>query len=69
MKSSINELTEEQLSSITEETVKNKLKDLVLLLKDEFTVSSFLEMTEDWARISDFPYKHEINEDDTSVDL
>jgi hypothetical protein len=61
----INELTEEQLSSIAEETVKNKLKDLVLLLKDEFTVSSFLDVTEDWARISDFPYKHEINQDGT----
>jgi len=61
----INELTEEQLSSIAEDTVKNKLKDLVLLLKDEFTVSSFLDMTEDWARISDFPYKHEISQDGT----
>ncbi len=61
----INELAEEQLSTIAEETVKNKLKDFVLLLKDEFTVSSFLEMTEDWARISDFPYKHEFNQDGT----
>ena len=61
----INELSEEQLSSIAEDTVKNKLKDLVLLLKDEFTVSSFLDMTEDWARISDFPYKHEISQDGT----
>jgi len=42
-----NELTEDQLSSIAEEMVKNKLKDLALLLKDEFTVSSFLEMTKD----------------------
>ena len=58
----INELTEEQLSSITEEAVKNKLKDLALLIRDEFTASSFLDMTEDWARISDFSYKHEISE-------
>jgi len=61
----VNELTEDQLSSIAEETVKNKLKDLALLLKDEFTVSSFLDMTTDWARISDFPYKHEIGQDGT----
>src|SRR2546428_6983205 len=58
----INELTEEQLSSIAEETVKNKLKDLALLVRDEFTASSFLDMTEDWARISDFSYKHEISD-------
>src|SRR5256885_562252 len=42
----INELTEE---------------DLALLIRDEFTASSFLDMTEDWARISDFSYKHEIS--------
>ena len=58
----VNELTEKQLSSIAEEAVKNKLKDLALLIRDEFTASSFLDMTEDWARISDFSYKHEISE-------
>lgn len=65
----INELTEEQLSSIAEETVKNKIKDLALLVKDEFTVSSFLDMTEDWARISDFPSKHETSQDGTITRL
>lgn len=59
----VSELTEEQLSSIAEETAKNKIKDNVLLLKNEFTVSSFLDMTEDWARISDFPYKREVSDD------
>jgi hypothetical protein len=59
----INDLTEGQLSIIAEETVKNKIKDLALLVKDEFTVSSFLDMTEDWARISDFPSKHETSQD------
>ena len=33
-----------------------------MLIRDEFTASSFLDMTEDWARISDFSYKHEISE-------
>ena len=41
---------------------KTNLKDLALLIRDEFTASSFLDMTEDWARISDFSYKHEISE-------
>lgn len=58
----VNELTEEQLSTIAEEAVKDKLKDLALLIRDEFTASSFLSMTEDWARISDFSYKHEISD-------
>ena len=58
-----NELTEEQLSSIAKEAVKDKLKDLTLLIRDEFTASSFLDMTEDWVRISDFSYKREIIEE------
>jgi hypothetical protein len=39
------------------------------LVKDEFTVSSFLDMTEDWARISDFPSKHETSQDGTITRL
>ena len=58
----VNELTEEQLSTIAEEAVKDKLKDLALLIRDEFTASSFIDMTEDWARISDFSYKREISD-------
>jgi hypothetical protein len=37
-------------------------KDVALLIKDEFTASSFLNMTEDWLRISGFSYKREISE-------
>jgi hypothetical protein len=59
----VNELTDEQLSSIAKEAVKDKLKDLTLLIRDEFTASSFLDMTEDWVRISDFSYKREIIEE------
>jgi hypothetical protein len=41
---------------------QRQLKDLALLIRDEFTASSFLDMTEDWARISDFSYKREISD-------
>ncbi len=34
-----------------------------MLIRDEFTASSFLDMAEDWVRISDFSYKREISED------
>ena len=37
-------------------------KDAALLIKDEFTASSFLNMMEDWLRISGFSYKREISE-------
>jgi len=56
----VNQLTEEQLSTIVEEEAV--AKDVALLIKDEFTASSFLNMTEDWLRISGFSYKREISE-------
>ena len=54
------QLTEEQLSTIVEEEAV--AKDVALLIKDEFTAFSFLNMTEDWLRISGFSYKREISE-------
>ena len=54
----VNELTEEQLSSIMEGIVKHNLKDIALFIRDEFTASSFLDITEDWVRISGFSYNN-----------
>ena len=56
----VNQLTEEQLSTIVEQEAV--AKDVALLIKNEFTASSFLNMTEDWLRISGFSYKREISE-------
>jgi hypothetical protein len=32
-----------------------------ILLRGEFTLSSFLNILENWSRISSVPYKHELN--------
>lgn len=59
----IEKLTEEQLSEVASTTAKMDFVEVGLLLKGEFTISSFLNIVENWCRISAFPYKHEVNHD------
>lgn len=66
----LNELPEERITQIAEEYVKSQYKDLVLLLKDEFTTNTVLELQENWARVSGMPYKYDLislNTDDNSM--
>ncbi|MDQ6723357.1 MAG: toxin-antitoxin system HicB family antitoxin [Thermoproteota archaeon] len=62
----LKEISEERITNIAEEYVQNEYKDLVLLLKDKFNIETILEIKENWARISGFPYKYE--KIDTNVD-
>lgn len=62
----LNEISEERITNIAEEYVKSEYKDLVLLLKDKFNIETILEIKENWARVSGFPYKYE--KIDTNID-
>lgn len=59
----IDKLTEEQLSEVAVTMAKTDFVDVGLLLRGEFTISSFLNIVENWSRISAFPYKHEVEND------
>jgi hypothetical protein len=59
----LNNLTEEELSKSAVTIAKNEYVDMGLLLRGEFTLPSFLNILENWSRISSVPYKHEINND------
>ena len=59
----IDKLTEEELSEVAVTIAKKDFVDLGLLLRGEFTLSSFLDILENWSRVSAFPYKHEVNND------
>jgi hypothetical protein len=56
-------LTEEELSELAITIAKKDLADIGLLLRGEFTLPSFLNILENWSRVSSFPYKHEVNHD------
>jgi hypothetical protein len=55
--------SEEQLSDLAEASAKKDFVDIGLLLRGEFTISSFLSILENWSRISDIPYRAEESED------
>ena len=40
------------------------IKDSILLMRNEYTIKSALDLLESWIKISDFPYRHnETNND------
>lgn len=59
----IDKLTDEELSELAVTNAKKDFVDIGLLLRGEFTLPSFLNILENWSRVSSFPYKHEINND------
>jgi hypothetical protein len=56
----IDKLTEEEISELAITVAKNTV-DVGLLLSGEYTLTSFLNILENWSRISCFAYKHEAN--------
>ena len=55
----LSKLTEEEISELAIIIAKRDV-DIGLLLSGEFTLSSFLNVLENWSRISSFAYKHEV---------
>ena len=59
----VDNLTEEELSGLAVTIAKKDFVDIGLLLRGEFTLPSFLNILENWSRMSSIPYKHETNND------
>jgi|SRR3954447_17266846 len=55
----IDKLTEEEISELAITIAKNNV-DIGLLLRGEFTLTSYLNILENWSQISSFAYKHEV---------
>ena len=55
----LEKFTEQQLNDLAEASAKKDFVDIGLLLRGEFTISSFLSILENWSRISDIPYRAE----------
>ena len=55
----MDKLTSEEIVQISEYMVTNEIKDIILILKKEHTVSSFMSAVESWAKSSNFPFIHE----------
>lgn len=59
--------TDEKLYELAEVSAKKDFVDIGLLLRGEFTISSFLNILESWSRISDIPYRTEETEDSQKI--
>lgn len=57
----INQLKEDQLRELAEDTAKNDLVDISLFLKGGFSIASLSNIAETWLRIAKMPYRYEIN--------
>ena len=55
-------LSEDEVEKLSEHIAKNEFKDLTLLLKGEYSLSSFLKTVESWLRISNFQYSYYITD-------
>ena len=55
----MDKLSTEEIIQISEYIVTNEIKDIILVLRKEHTLHSFLDAVESWAKTSGFPFIHE----------
>ena len=52
-------LDEQGVEDLSKYIAKNEVKDMTLLLRKEYNLSSFLDTIESWLRVSGFPYRYD----------
>jgi hypothetical protein len=52
-------LGEQEVQDLSRYIAKNEIKDMTLLLRKEYSLSSFLDTIESWLRVSGFPYRRD----------
>jgi hypothetical protein len=56
----LNELTNDELEQLAQDTAKNELVDICLYLHGGFDISSISEIAETWLRIAQMPHRVEV---------
>jgi hypothetical protein len=52
-------LSEQAVENLSKYIAKNDIKNMTLLLRKEYNLSSFLDTIESWLRVSGFPYRRD----------
>ena len=55
----LEKVSEEDMKQIGRYVASSESKDFVLMLRNEYNISSALEVIETWIKISGYPYNHE----------
>lgn len=58
----MNGLSEREVDALSERIEKNEIKDMTRLMKNEYSISAFLDMLESWLRVSGFAYRRDISD-------
>src|SRR5215813_4942469 len=53
-------LSEQEVGQLSEYIAKNEFKEMSLLMRNEYTLSAFLDLIESWLRVSGFGYRRDI---------
>ena len=59
----MDKLTNDQIIQIAKYMVDKEIKDIILVLRREHNIITFLDVVESWAKTSDFPFEHEEKND------
>jgi hypothetical protein len=52
-------LNEQEVEQLSEYIAKNEFKEMTLLVKNEYNISTFLDMIESWLRVSGIGYRRD----------
>jgi hypothetical protein len=56
----MNRLSEREVDELSEYIAKNEFKEMTLLMRNEYTLSAFLDLIEAWLRVSGFGYRRDV---------
>lgn len=54
----MDKLSEEEVKQLSQEIAKNEMKDMLFMMKQQYSTAAFVDLIESWIRVSGFPYTH-----------
>lgn len=55
----MNRLSEEEVKHLSQEIAKNDMKDMLLMIKRQYSTEAFIDLIESWIRVCGFPFTHD----------
>ncbi len=52
-------LSEEEVKQLSQEIAKNEMKDMLLMIKRQYSMEAFIDLIESWIRVCGFPFTHD----------
>lgn len=55
----MNRLSEDEVKQLSQEIAKNEMKDMLLMIKRQYSMEAFIDLIESWIRVCGFPFTHD----------